>query len=195
MTSYHPTPTLVQAPTEEPVSLEEAKRHCRVDDDFEDDMIGGYITAAREWFEVALDRQLVTARWSVSYPVFPGWALELPYPPLRSIVSITYKDVGLITQTLDSDVYNVITTRTPGILQLADGQSWPPTGIHPEAVTITFESGYGGAANVPRLVKHGILLLAGHWYANREPVVIGTISATLDHTLESIVSATRAYRF
>jgi len=39
-------------------------------------------------------------------------------------------------------------------------------------VTVRFVSGYGLAAAVPTLLKQAMLLLIGHWYANRESVVM-----------------------
>ncbi|MBQ9388560.1 MAG: phage gp6-like head-tail connector protein [Synergistaceae bacterium] len=46
-------------PITEPVTLQEAKRHCRIDHDTEDELITTYITAAREWAEGFLNVQLV----------------------------------------------------------------------------------------------------------------------------------------
>ena len=46
-------------PVIEPVTLQEAKQHCRVDCDADDELICGYITAAREWAESFLNKPLV----------------------------------------------------------------------------------------------------------------------------------------
>ena len=45
---YRSLKTLTQ-PTVEPVSLAEAKSHCRVDTDADVALISAYIKAAREW--------------------------------------------------------------------------------------------------------------------------------------------------
>jgi uncharacterized phage protein (predicted DNA packaging) len=42
---------------------------------------------------------------------------------------------------------------------------------------------------IPKGLKHGILLLVGHFYAVKEPVVIGTITAKIPLTFEWIISA------
>lgn len=188
-----PTPELVTAPTAEPVSLAELKHHCKVDLDDDDGLLRALGAAAREWMETALDRQLVTATWKVRYDRFPGSYWELPYPPLVS-ATIAYKDTALVAQTLSSSVYNVVTWQTPGAIELKNGQAWPATGIAPDAVTVTFVAGYGVPSAVSDLVKAGIKLLAGHWYANREAVTDGQ-AMSLPLGVDHIVAATRAYRF
>lgn len=190
-----PTPELVTAPTAEPVSLEELRLHCRLDVDDDDEELVTLGIAARQWFETALDRQLVTATWRIKLPYFYAWQIELPYPPLRSVGSITYKDTGGVTRTLATSVYQVVTTRTPGFIQLRTGQTWPVVAISdPEAVTITFDAGYGTPQVVPDLVKAGIKFLVAHWYVNREAVGPNTAMST-PLGVDSIVAATRAYRF
>lgn len=188
------TPVLSSAPASEPVTLAELKLHVRQDFDDDDDYLDTLITAARQWFETALDKQLVTATWIVKYPYFPAWDIELPYPPLQSVTSIAYRDTGGVTQTLSAATYDVVTHMTPGYVAPKSGYSWPSTGESPTAVTITFVSGYGSAGSVPELVKHGIKMLAGAWYENREAIAPGQIGA-IPLAVDSIVAACRAYRF
>lgn len=42
-----------------PVTLEEAKRQCRVDFDEDDELLCAYLTAAREWVEGFLNKPLI----------------------------------------------------------------------------------------------------------------------------------------
>ncbi len=189
------TPELVAAPASEPLSLTELKLHLRVDFTDDDAIITSLGIAARQWFETALDRQLVTATWKVRLPYFVGREIELPYPPLRSVGSIVYKDSGLVNRTLSSAYYTAIINRTPGVVRLNETYSWPVTGIDPFAVTITFDAGYGAAAAVPDLAKAGIKLLVGAWYENREAVTTNVAMMPVPLGVDSIVAACRAYRF
>ena len=66
---------LVTAPTEEPVSLVEAKLHLRVDFSEDDLLITALIAAARQAAETLTGRQLVTARWKYILDSFPGPSL------------------------------------------------------------------------------------------------------------------------
>lgn len=155
------------------------------------DLVTALGIAAREWFETAMDRQLTTAAWRLTLDGFGGSCIELPYPPLRSVSSVQYLDADGATQTLDADTYVVVTTETPGRIELADGESWPATAVHPAAVTINFQAGYGAPGDVPELVKVGIKLLAAHWYENR-----GDRDAkAVPMAVESIAWNCGAYRF
>lgn len=188
MPTLNPTPTLVNL-SGEPISLEEAKAFLRVDIPDDDALITSLIAAARQYFETATDRQFCTATWRVSLDGFWGWGFELPYPPLVSVVSVTYLVDGVATL-LDSATYNVVTSATPGRVELADGQSWPSTvDTHPEAVVVTFTAGYGTATNVPELVKQGIKLLLAHWYDHRGD------TTDVPPAVQAIAWACAAHRF
>ncbi len=63
---------LVTAPTEEPVSLAEAKLHLRVDYSNDDVLIGALITAARQHAENDTRRALVTQTWRQVLDQFPA---------------------------------------------------------------------------------------------------------------------------
>ena len=188
---YTLTPALVSADTVEPVTLAEAKLWARQDHSqgtVEDALINGLITAAREWFEIATDRSLLEKVWRLKLPCFHN-IIELPYPPLSSVVSITYLDADGSTQTLATSVYNVVTATTPARVELASGQAWPVTEIHPEAVTVTLRV---GTDTVPDLVKCGIKMLVAYWYGFRgdeerlpEP----------PPAVQAIVFSARSYRF
>jgi uncharacterized phiE125 gp8 family phage protein len=202
------TPVLIDGPDNEPVSLTEAKSHLRVDADTEDDLISGLIAAAREWFEIALDRSLAQATWElrlpycwqwqsrlashVSHYLSRGYVLELPYPPLQSVESIKYLDLDGVQQTFSEDAYEVVTSATPGYVVLVAGQSWPLTAVDPEAMVVQFIAGQA-ADDVSKLIKAGIKLLVGHWYAHRESV--GASMSEIPQTVQTIVQSCRSYRF
>ncbi len=63
---------LVTAPTEEPVSLAEAKLHLRVDYSNDDLLIAALITAARQHAENDTGRALVTQTWRQVLDQFPA---------------------------------------------------------------------------------------------------------------------------
>jgi len=86
-------------PSEEPVSIEEAKAHLRVDIEDDDNLILNLITAARKKAETILKRSLIT-QTLIYYPDdWPdGDYIELPLPPLQSVSSVTYTDYsGAVT--------------------------------------------------------------------------------------------------
>lgn len=160
--------TLVTAPVLEPISLQEAKDHMRVDHTDDDMLVVSLITAAREYSEMVMSRSIITQTWDVYLDAFAD-KMKLPVPPLQSVDSIKYIDTEGVEQTLDIGVYTVNTSAMPGYVSLAYKQSWPSIRDIDNAVTIRITSGYGdSAADVPAPVKQAMLLLIGHLYENRE---------------------------
>jgi len=168
---------LQSAPAVEPISLDEAKAHLRVDSSDEDDLITSLIQAAREYAEEFLGRALITQTWDWYLDDFPSSdsvPLYVPKPPLQSVMSIQYVDSNGDTQTWDSSEYDVDVKSDPGRIAPAYGESYPDPRDQLNAVTIRFTAGYGdSASDVPQRIRQALLLILGHWYENRAEVVIG----------------------
>lgn len=78
---------LKEAPTTEPITLDEAKLHCKVDGAADNALITDLITAAREIGEKETNRAFITQTWQLTFDVQPD-VIEIPKAPLQSIVSI-----------------------------------------------------------------------------------------------------------
>lgn len=159
-------------PVVEPVSLADAKAHCRVDTDADNALIVGYITTAREWVEDYIDRALVTQQLVMKLDAFPA-EIELPRPPMvasgtATAVSVTYVtgDTGS-TATLSTGSYRVDRDATPGVIRNLYGQSWPSHLLDQNSVTVTWWAGYGDPQNVPQRVKSAILMCVHELYEKR----------------------------
>ena len=177
---------LVTPPTEEPVSLLEAKLHLRVDFDEDDMLIASLITAARQAAETLTGRQFTTARWKQVLDCFPGpslmgvpagqaftlpgHAILLAKAPVQSVVSINYLDMGSVNQTMPALTYTVDVACEPARITPVFGQIWPVCLPQIGAVSVTFDAGYGTAAQVPEGIKSWIKLRVGSLYAHREEV-------------------------
>lgn len=184
---------LVTGPAEEPISLAEAKSHLRVSFADDDPLIQNLIYTAREEAEARTERALCTQTWKLvadSWPALPAFSLswqgafdqfQLPLPPLQSVTSIVYKDTAGVPTTLGSSNYIVDTASEPGRVALAYSQAWPGSALQPiSGVTVTFVAGYGTAFVVPQSIKQAMLLLIGHWYENREEVVVDNRVASIE---------------
>lgn len=184
--------TLVTAPTDEPVTLAEAKRHLRVDHSEEDALIEALIGAARQEAEATTRRAFITQTWSLKLDGFPcdGVPIEVPLSPLVSVTSVTYLDTAGASQTWAAADYTVdapVGPRPPRGLIIPDyALPYPVTQIIQNAVTVRFVAGYGAALAVPRGIKQAILLRVGDLYGRRESGVVGT-SFTETHAAESIL--------
>jgi uncharacterized phiE125 gp8 family phage protein len=179
---------LVTPPAEEPVSLIEAKLHLRVDFDEDDTLIASLIAAARQAAETLTGRQFITARWRQVLDCFPGpsligvpagrafslpgHAILLPKAPVQSVVSIDYLDMGAMSQTMLPANYTVDTACEPARITPIFGQIWPITLPQIGAVSVTFDAGYGTAAQVPEGIKSWIKLRVGSLYAHREEIAL-----------------------
>jgi len=68
------------APTCEPLTLATAKAHCKYEGEDENDLVLGYIQAAREYLEGITGRQLINATWTWTLDEFPDDETPLYFP-------------------------------------------------------------------------------------------------------------------
>lgn len=158
--------TIVTAPLASPVTLAEARAHCRADT-ADDTLLQIYLDAAVAHVDGAqgvLGRCLVTQTWDYSFDCFPD-EITVPLPTLQSVTSVKYYDVDGIEQTITSSNYTVAGQRIAPV----ETFDWPDIDTErPYPITVRFVAGYGDAADVPAAIKAAILLLTGDMYANRE---------------------------
>ena len=164
---------LVSGPSEEPVTLAQAKAHCRADGSDDDALITALIVAARQRAEHETGRAFCTQTWKLTLDAFPVAAIAVPVPPLVSVTSVKYVDPAGTLQTLSGSAYSVHTNPLIGLIAPAYNTSWPATRDDYEAVTVDFTVGYGAAAAVPQAIKQWMLLAIGTWYAQREGIAAG----------------------
>ncbi len=171
---------IITPPAVEPVTLQEAKLHLRVDGEDEDTLIQGLIQAAREHVETILTHTALctqTLEWVTD--AFPDcWeAIELPRPPLQSVTSIKYTDSANVVHTMSASDYCVNIDGFPGTITPAYGLSWPGDALAPSgAVRVRYVAGWGLPAAVPQSLKQAILLLIGHFYDNRGVMVSSALA-------------------
>jgi len=147
----------------EPVSLDTAKQHIGLlDDTSRDDLIAGYIKAAREWVENYTGHILVQREVTDEHEGFGAFfdLMKRPFDP--ETVTITYTDADGVAQTV-SDV-----TVSGRRVRPAFNAWWPSTRPY-TAVNVTYTAGYA-EGEVPQSLIQAMLLLVGHFWVNREAV-------------------------
>lgn len=160
-------------PLVEPVTLAEAKHHCRVDSEADDAYIASLITAARQYVEAYMDEALIHQRLVMRMDGFPP-EIELPRPPMaasgtHTAVEITYtlNETGQ-TATLTTSEFRVDRNTRPGVIRTPYGKSWPAFLSDYNSVTVSWWAGRGADGTaVPQGVKNACLWLIGHWYERR----------------------------
>ena len=168
--------TLVTAPVVEPIGLQQAKDHLRVEHADDDALIDLLIAAARRRAEDLTARQLITAIYDQTWhDGFPS-TIRLLKSPVQSVASVKYIDGDGVEQTLNASLYTIVNTddRDEACIVPAYNESWPATRNIPNAVTVRFTAGFGdGPADIPAPIHAAMLLMIGHLYERREETHIG----------------------
>lgn len=184
--------TVTTDPLNEPVGLDEMKEYLRVDHSDEDAMISGLIVSARTYCEAVTKRAFVKQTLRYTLDEWPdGDVLMFPQPINNTTTFVVkYYTTGSTTaSTWGSTNYWIDADMKPGRLVLRDNSEWPTYDLRSaRAIEITHESGYGGQGDVPEGVRLAIKFLVGHWYANREAVLTGTVSKPIEFGVHALLA-------
>lgn len=174
------------APLYEPVSLAEARVWLRVDSDdtSQDAVITMLIESMRRYAENLTFRAFVQRTLQL---VLPGWSspLVLPYPPLRSVSSVTYVDLDGATQTLATNQYVVHDYREPALIVPGWNVSWPSHRTLLDAIRVTYVAGYAESgspsdaaaaqAGLPENLKLWMHARLATLYEHREGLILSNV--------------------
>lgn len=174
---------LIEKPTDEVVTLAEAKAQLRVSDSSSDAIIEALIQSAVDQIDPAgggwLGRALRPQTWEMRGSHFPCWYdgcgyarnfhraywAPLPYPPLIAVDSVKYDDGDGVERTLvEGTGYRVFQGGIghASIAPVYNG-SWPSSvRCDPESVRIRFTAGYeiGSAGDeMPAPIKQAVILM------------------------------------
>ncbi|MEM5371352.1 head-tail connector protein [Paraburkholderia azotifigens] len=147
-------------PSEEAISLNDAKLHLRVDGDDDDTEIEGFIAAARERAEQELQRPLLTQTCESRGEAFPCGRLRL-WKDVKSVTSVTYVDETGAAVTLPPSAYRLVSRS-----HLVPTDNWP----RGTDVVVVFDCGAFEAGAVPQSIIAWMKLQIGSLYENRESV-------------------------
>ena len=172
------------APSIDPVTLAEAKKHLNLDGTDDDAYVTDLISVATAHAESYTNRQLISATYLLTFNGFPD-IIYLPKPPAVSITSLTYVDGAGTTQTLTQGTdFNWQLPQGPlaGMARVFPdyGLSWPSPRNYMPSVSVTYVAGYGStAASVPIGIRQAIKAVVATLYEYREEVVTGTIKTEI----------------
>jgi uncharacterized phiE125 gp8 family phage protein len=183
------TPSVVEV-----VPLALAKSHFRVDHADDDAIIQTYVKAAVahiEGYSGIGDVTLGQATWEQYHDAFPCGPLKLLQRPVISIDKVEYLDetTGLYVEWASAN-YSKDIVSFHGWVNPVD--SWPTPKDAINAVKVTFKAGYGNTTDsIPDDLRVAVLLLAGHWYQNRETVTVGHIANELPFAVAALIGKYR----
>lgn len=154
--------------------LDDLKAHMKLVTARRDDELTAKIEAVysmlAEPARNGLNRTVSTTSFRIYLPAFPDSAIwRLPFPPLKSVESVTY---------LATDGTETILATSEYITRAGDAQyvgeiervgtSWPTAKTHPRAAWVDFTAGY---ENVPDELVLLMKILAAHYDANTEATI------------------------
>jgi uncharacterized phiE125 gp8 family phage protein len=166
-------------PTEEPLTVEDAKQHARITDTDSDGLILSYIQSAREACEAYMGRALFTQSLTL---VLSDFVNVIPLPqaaPLQSITSVKYYDTDNTQQTLASTYYDTDTVVRPGAVVLKVGQSWPSLQAERRngRVEIVYVAGWSTVAAIPEQIKQGLRMFVTYLDFDRAGMEVQAMQA------------------
>jgi len=198
-------------PSTEPVEVALARQHCRIDQDYDDNLLEMYITVARLAVEQWLNRALFTQKlqlnvtWAPpptatplvpqSLIVFPlNWPplvkkpIELPLAPTQSVDQIMWGSVDDMTLA-DPDDYTPNLLVEPAYVAVKP-QLLPR--IPQQSMSINYTSGYddSDASKIPMPILLAILQLVAFYYEQR-----GDVSADMPDSVKRLLWPYRLWSF
>lgn len=205
---------LVSGPSFEPVSLADARRWLRLEDDdtANTPVLRMLIKAMREYAENLTHRAYVQRQYRLYAEGWPvdsdyGSRIELPFPPLASVDSVKYIDTSGTLITLAADQYVVHAEAEPAFVLPAYNVAWPAVRAVPDAVQVVFTAGYAPGSPpdeaavqevLPETLKLWMQSRMATLFENREQIIIGTIVNALprdfvDGLLDNLTVGTRLF--
>lgn len=175
------------SPLVEPVSLDLARAHCRIDHAYDDELLAGYVSSARVLAEQWLNRCLITqtVRYAVTsapppsagafvqssllvfpmhWPPYTKRPLMLPGGTVSQVLEVNTGPIDDMTPA-DPSTYTVNLATEPA--QLLMGPDFMPVTPH-SSLNVSYVAGYSdNPADVPAPIRTGILLLTAAFYEGR----------------------------
>jgi uncharacterized phiE125 gp8 family phage protein len=201
---------VITPPAVEPVDIDTVKRHCRVDSDYDDDLLTMYATTARFLVEAWLNRACITQTLQFtltnsppptasplvpqSLIVFPlNWPpvirkpISIPRAPCVSVTSVQWGQTGDLTPA-DPEDYVLNLDVEPGQIMMKA----PLVPMIPSySMQMIYVAGYGDDPTAtPAPIRHGILMLTAALYEGR-----GDVDTPMIPAAWSIMAPYRLWQF
>ena len=187
---------LTAGPVAEPISLDDAKFHARVDGNSEDLLIGSLLLAARLHIERSLDLALISQSWSLYLDQWPDAPfVELPLAPLIGVDAVRLYSAADTFVTLDPALFITDAASRRPRLARRGNQSWPLPGCAINGIEIAFTVGYGASTDdIPMPIRQALRMLVAHWYEAREPVSFGEKAEPVPTTVADLIAPYRSVK-
>tara|TARA_R110002020_G_scaffold290954_4_gene506364 strand:+ start:585 stop:1178 length:594 start_codon:yes stop_codon:yes gene_type:complete len=165
-------------PSVEPITVEDARLHLDLDDNYYDSQLSQLITVARKRVEQDSRRSLISQTRILSMETFPSsGVIELPTAPIISVTSVSYVDTNDVVQTFSSSKYSVDANNTPSRIVINDGEDFPTVRGHYDDIKVTYVAGYGTSrSDVDEVAKFAMKMLISHLFNSPSVTAHGTVN-------------------
>jgi uncharacterized phiE125 gp8 family phage protein len=183
-------PTRTAPPTQWPaaLSLDALKRQAGIAQsiDYHDAYLESLREAAVDLVEHATGRILAPGPF-VWYPGELTSALPIPVRPVvNNSVQVEVRDASGNWETIATNQYVLLESQESPTLYAYDG--WPPTDGHPDGVRISFTA---GDTSPPARATQAVLMLVGHWFAQRDPIQVTSAPQAVPAAFDLLLSSLR----
>lgn len=182
MATLSPAPQLHVAPVAKPITLAEAKAHCRVDHTDDDALIDALIDAAVAYLDGwggVLGRAIMPQTWRQE---FGGWG-DLPLA-LPDVTAATVEGFDSADAAVAATVSDLVKTAGGWIL-VTDGPAVA-------RVRVTYTCGLP-AVRLPA-ARALVKLMVGYWYGNRGDAAGAALEGAIPPEAAGLLRALRAVR-
>ncbi|WP_409433482.1 phage head-tail connector protein [Litorimonas sp. RW-G-Af-16] len=179
----------INPPPTEPITLETAKTFLRVDHDYEDTLISGFIRFAREKVERETGLSLITRAQTLARNLPKGKSTYLNCYP---VLEITTARVITETDTLEvsDSAFRANRKARPVPITLTSGQNWRSAFPDGQGIEIDFVAGFGPTPDdIPMPLRQAMLLLIAQAYEHR-----GDIDAPTPMMVDALLMPYRGMR-
>lgn len=186
--------TIVTVPADgHPLSVADAKRHLRIDadDTTHDEHVATLVAAAHRHIENSLGVAVMRQTRRTSLYGFPCGLLWLGAGHNLTVLTVKYYDTAGVQQTMAGSDYVTDAVSRPAYIMAAPLKTWPVAQTRPGGVEVEWQAGWENPSDVPEDIIHAMKLLIGHWDQNREAVVVGSTTATLDMAVDALLNPHR----
>lgn len=160
------------------VSVEELSLHLGLNTHDDDELLETYIEAAYELFEIETDGYILQPTTFAQYLTDWDMMLRLERGNVSEVIGMSYYDENDELQPVDD--FGADLTQTPAYVYPGDAPSLSVNVNRP--VVVEFVAGPPEAdssgSHVPKSIKLAIMLLAAHYYANREAFTTDSMNET-----------------
>lgn len=169
----------IVTPAVAPIAAAALRTRLRLNDPGEDAELEELLASAAEQFEEEARRPVLATTYRQNLSCWPCGPIVLGRGGVTAVTAVGWYDADGERHDLDADQWRAELLTPPARVSLLV----PPDAVTTEAGIevatvgyVEFTAGWADAGSVPRRVRTAIMLLAGHWYANREAYHEGTLN-------------------